>query len=265
MTPWFYEEDGTRPVFTAEEHVQSKHVTTEVARLPKRAVLFCLGRGLPLLEETREVKVLMERLPGFITHTPVLQAAGHENVCFLDGGRGAPQAACVVETLHALGTEEVLLLGLCGAFGEEIQVGDVLLPGRVLCEEGASWHYFPQPVTAEMEKRPWGRELLAKTFSQAGLTVRLADTVTTDAVYRQTFYKEARWRDLGYAGVDMEASAVANVCRFYNMRCEAALMASDKHPLSPEQPAWAWGAGDFKEQRDRFLKAAIGLALQEAQ
>ena len=256
---WCFEEDRTRPVFTAEEHVKSKHVQGKAPRLPRRAVVFCLGRGLPLLAERFPTQLLCQRLPGFITHTPVLAVEGWEGLCFLDGGRGAPQAACVIETLHALGTEEILLLGLCGAFGEAVQVGDVLLPARLLCEEGVSRHYLPDPETA-VPQGSWSFGQLAEAFQGAGLRVRRENTVTTDAVYRQTFYKEARWRSLGYAGVDMEASAAVSVCGYYGMGSAVALMASDKHPLEPGAPAWAWGNENFAEKRDRFLEAGIRLA-----
>ena len=40
------------------------------------------------------------------------------------------------------------------------------------------------------------------------LPVKALDTVTTDAVYRQTMNKEAAWRARGCAGVDMEAAAL---------------------------------------------------------
>lgn len=263
MAKWCFEDDRTRPVFTAEEHVRSKHVQEKSPRLPRRAVAFCLGRGLPWLEERFPTQTICPRLPGFITHTPVLAVEGWEGLCFLDGGRGAPQAACTIETLHALGTEEVFLLGLCGAFGEAVQVGDVLVPARLLCEEGASWHYFPDPEAVRPQS-PWGFDQLAEAFAGAGLRALREDTVTTDAVYRQTFYKEARWRSLGYAGVDMEASAVVSVCNYYGMASAVALMASDKHPMGPDSPAWAWGNEDFGEKRDRFLEAGVGLARQGA-
>ena len=138
---WFFEDDNTSPVFTAKQHAESKHVTTGVRPLPRRGVAFCLGRGLPVLLERFRARLIMEELPGFIAHSPVYTVEGHENVCFFDGGRGAPQAGCCVETVHALGVEELLVVGLCGAFGEDIEVCDVLLPERLLIEEGTSHHY----------------------------------------------------------------------------------------------------------------------------
>ncbi len=138
---WFFGGDRTPPVFTARQHAESKHVTTSVSPLPRRGVAFCLGRGLPVLLERFETRLIMEELPGFIVHSPVYMIEGFDNVCFFDGGRGAPQAGCCVETVHALGVEELLVVGLCGAFGEDVNVCDVLLPERLLIEEGTSHHY----------------------------------------------------------------------------------------------------------------------------
>lgn len=145
---WFFEDDRTQPVFTAQQHIHSKHVTTEIAGLPKRAVAFCLGRGLPVLQERFETRTIMDAMPGFIAHSPAYTVKGNDNVCFFDGGRGAPQAGCYVETAHALGVEELLVVGLCGAFGEDINVCDVLIPDRLLIEEGTSHHYSLSPEYA---------------------------------------------------------------------------------------------------------------------
>lgn len=248
---WYDEADHTRPVFTAEQHIGRKF-PDGMPKLPRRAVAFCLGRGLPVLQERFETSVLMEELAGFITHTPVLAVKGRDDVCFLDGGRGAPQAVCVVESLHALGVEELLVVGLCGAFGADIQVCDVLVPGRLLIEEGSSQHYFASPEYAV----PGGplKELAAYLASR-GFNVKPADTVTTDAPYRQTFYKEALWRERGCAGVDMEASAMVSVCNYYGMKSAVALMASDKHPLDESAPPWAWGNMDFKARQNDFIAA----------
>ncbi len=258
--PWFFKDDDTSPVFTAQQHVKSKHVTGAVQSLPKRAVAFCLGRGLPVLQERFETRLLAEQLPGFITHSPVLAVAGREDVCFLDGGRGAPQGACTVETLHALGVEELLVAGLCGAFGEDVQVCDVLAPERILVEEGSSFHYFEAPLYAVPDSA-WLPEEPAGFLAQRGFAVKKQDTVTTDAPYRQTYRKEALWREKGCAGVDMEASAMVNLCRYWGMKCAVLLMASDKHPLFPGAPPWEWGSLDFAKRRDDFIEACIQLAL----
>lgn len=259
---WFFEDDNTPPVFTAKQHAYSGHIRTDVVRLPRRGVAFCLGRGLPVLRERFPTRLIMDELPGFIAHSPAYAVQGHENVCFFDGGRGAPQAGCYVETVHALGVEELLVVGLCGAFGEDISVCDVLLPDRLLIEEGTSSHYFVSPECA-VPSSPWPGETMADFLTGRGFAVKHRDIVTTDAPYRQTYYKEDIWRKRGFSGVDMESSAIVSVCSYYGMKCAAALMASDKHPLSPDSPPWAWGNVDFKGRRDDFIEACIRLALEK--
>ena len=260
MENWCFPEDRTAPVIDPERHIAAKYPPGQVPRLPEWAIVFFLGKGLPELERLYPTRVQLEELPGFITHSRVLGVAGEEGVCFLHGGYGAPQAACTMETLRVLGVRKTLLVGLCGGFGKETAVGDVFLPGRIWSEEGTSRHYFPEGGFAETDA-PSGLE---ERLRYEGLRVRREPIVTTDAVYRQTFFKEAKWRDLGCAAVDMEASAAANVCRFRGMRCAAALMVSDRHPLAPDEPAWAWGSEDLPDRRERFLRACIEYALNEA-
>lgn len=258
---WFFPDDKTAPVIQAGPHIQSKYPGMDMPTLPERAVVFCLGRGLPQLQQDYPTQLLMEKLAGFITHSPVVQVEGHPGVCFVHGGYGAPQAVCTVESLHALGVKELLLVGLCGAFAPGVEVGQVLLPPQIWSEEGASLHYrqeqgFVQVPSPRLEEA-------AALLEGAGLPVKVLPTATTDAVYRQTFRKEALWRELGCAAVDMEASAVATVCGCYGMACTVALLVSDKHPMAEGEPAWKWGGGSFAQQQEAFIRACVRLGLGE--
>lgn len=258
---WFNPNDTTRPVFTAEEHIRGKNLAGIWDALPGRAVVFFLGKGFPVLEENFPMQVLLESLPGFITDSRVLRVAGHEDVCFVHGGYGAPQAVCTAETLIALGVKEFLLIGLCGAFGENLAVGDVLLPPEILSEEGASRHYFENPKFCTVES-PFPIEALEAHLHAQQFDVWREKTVTTDAVYRQTFFKEALWREKGCVAVDMEASAFVNICRYYGRKCAAALMVSDRHPLYEGAPPWKWGNADFAGLQRRFITSCISFALE---
>ena len=148
--PWFDPEDRSKPVISPPEQIRSKYPEMQVPVLPARAVVFCMGRGLPVLKEMYSCEQIMEKLPGFITHSEVLGVKNIPGVCFLHGGYGAPQAACTIETLHVLGVKEVILAGLCGGFDQELSVGDVLLPGKILSEEGTSLHYREASGFAEV-------------------------------------------------------------------------------------------------------------------
>lgn len=84
--------------------------------------------------------------------------------------------------------------------------------------------------------------------------------VSTDAVYRQTFFKEEMWRKQGAVGVDMETSALFSVGKYLNMKVVSILIASDKHPLSENGKAWKWSMS--METRFSFFEKCIDFSLQ---
>ena len=260
MANWFYPEDRTRPVIDPERQIASKYPDMPLPKLPARAVVFCLGRVPGVLQERFPTRMMMEKLPGFITHSPVWCVEDHPEVCFLHGGYGAPAVTCTVETLRVLGVEEVFLVGLAGGFCEDTQVGDVLLPPAIWSEEGVSRHYLEDPGFAQVDS-PRPLTELADCFREKGFTAKLEKTVSTDAVYRQTFYKETLWREKGCVAVDMEASALVNLCNVYRLKSTVALMVSDRHPLTESSPKWVWGGGSFAALRDDFIETCISVSL----
>ena len=244
--------DPSKPVISPEKQIESKYPGMKVPVLPARAVVFCLGKGMPVLKEHYPCRQLMEKLPGFITHSEVLGIDGIPGVCFLHGGYAAPQIACAVETLHVLGVKEVSLVGLCGGFAAHLSVGDIILPDKVWSEEGTSRHYLEDPGFAQVTPS-FPFETLASFFQEKGFRVFRESTVTTDAVYRQTYGKEQFWRDKGCVAVDMEASTLVNLCNLYEIRNSVSLMVSDRHPLSENDPSWQWGNADYGELLNRFI------------
>ena len=71
---------------------------------------------------------------------------------------------------------------------------------KAFVEEGTSLHYYEQIDFARPDEQLF--EQLQKIPGAKVLPI-----VTTDAVYRQTFYKEQLWREKGAVAADMETSA----------------------------------------------------------
>ena len=152
-------------------------------------------------------------------------------------------------------------VGLCGGFGENLSVGDILLPEKIWSEEGASLHYLESPGFAQVTP-PAPFDSIASFFMEKEYQVCRKSTVTTDAVYRQTWNKEQRWREMGCVAVDMEASALVNISNLYGIRNTVILMVSDRHPLSADSPAWEWGGADFGEMTRRFILDCVAYAVE---
>ena len=64
---WYYPEDKTEPVITAARQIVSKYGSDGWRKLPPKAVVFCMGKGLPILEANFSTEQLLETLPGFIS------------------------------------------------------------------------------------------------------------------------------------------------------------------------------------------------------
>ena len=236
---WKFEDDRTATVLTAREHVACGH-NGPVVSLPETAILFYMHSGPQYLQEHYPCTLLTEKLPRFLQGGPVWKL--DEKICFLDGGRGAPQAVDTIETLA--------VLGMCGGFSEQVAVGDILVPDKAFVEEGTSLHYYEQIDFAQPDEQLF--EQLKKIPGAKVLPI-----VTTDAVYRQTFYKEQLWREKGAVAVDMETSALWSVGKFLGLQVASVLMISDRHPLREGEPAWEWKM--TMEMRRRLFKRVMEI------
>ena len=246
---WKYECDDTRPIITAKANAQSLHAAGGEIRLPETAMLFFMSGGVEYLNQNFDCKVITQSLPRFLQKCPVY-AMG--NVCFLHGGRGAPQAADTLETIHALGVKRVISIGLCGTFMPDINAGDVVVPDMALVEEGTSLHYY-----SHIERAYPDAEMAVQL--RAALNAKRAGVVSSDAVYRQTFYKERLWRERGAVCVEMETSAIFSVSAYLGIKTAAALIVSDVHPTDEGAPDWHWHMdGDMRRAAlERVVSAVV--------
>lgn len=248
---WFDPEDRSSPVISAEKQMRGGHRGYTV-QLPETAVVFFMGYGMEVAAEYPS-HILTEKFPRFLRPSPIGQFDTGNHACFINGGSAAPMAADTLECLAASGVKRVVVMGMCGAIAPEVNVGDVLLPPRVLVEEGTSLHYAQDaqwvcPDAALLERA-------RAAFPEAKDKL----LVSTDAVYRQTYRTEARWRNMGCGGVDMETSAMLCVGRALGVEVVALLVASDKHPEQEGDAPWGWHI--TREMREKFLRRGIDFAL----
>lgn len=244
---WRYPEDNTQSVLTARGQLQTDRAGEKLT-LPETAVLFYMNGGMDYIARHYETAVLTEKLPRFLKPCPVMRIVGRNRLCFLEGGTGAPMAADTLEALAALGARNVVSLGMFGTFDDRVNIGDIVVPPKAFVEEGTSLHYYESIEYAE----PDGQLLRLAVEITGG---RAYPIVSTDAVYRQTFYKEALWREKGAVGVDMETSALFSVGRYRKLRVVSILIASDKHPIRPGDPQWQWHM--TREMRQDFFARCL--------
>lgn len=246
---WRLHNDNTRPVITAYDQIHSAHRGCAL-QLPQTAIVFFMSKCTDYLAENYASEEMPQLFPCFLKRRPIWEMKDMP-VCFLDGGGGAPQAADTVETLAVLGVKNIIAVGMFGAFSHLIQPGEIIIPEKAFVEEGTSLHYFESIDAShpDADLHDTALSLLEK---------RTYPIVSTDAVYRQTFLKEQLWREKGAVGVDMETSAVFSVSSYLGVRATAILMASDMHPLGPDEPKWEWLMS--KEMRYELARLSVVLA-----
>ena len=228
---WRIPDDETEPVITPREQIHSAHLGCSIL-LPETALVFFMGGVMDYIAEKYHAAEMPELFPCFLKRRPVWSLKDCQ-VCFLEGGSGAPMAADTVETLAVLGVRRILAVGMFGAFSSIIHPGEIVIPGQAFVEEGTSLYYYDRIDSAAPNT-----DLLHSVVSL--VRRQTYPIVSTDAVYRQTFRKEQLWREKGAIGVDMETSAVFSVSRYLGISAVAILMASDIHPLYPGAPKWEW-------------------------
>lgn len=87
----------------------------------------------------------------------ISMASGHwsvihdkeKDLSIINHGVGSPSAGIVMHCLSFLDKlEAVVMLGMCGAIDDDIEIGDFLIPTASIRDEGTSVHYIPQNVPA---------------------------------------------------------------------------------------------------------------------
>ena len=247
---WKFDDDKTAPLLTAEKHIESCHASGNLS-LPETAILFYMRGGVEFVNEGYDTQMISEKFPSFLNARPIYQVNGYNNLCFLHGGWGAPMAVDTVETLAALGVKNIVTVGMFGAFGENVESGDVIIPCKAFPEEGTSQHYYANLEYSEPDK-----ELIKLAVER--LNAKSLPIVTTDAVYRQTVYKEKLWKEKGAVGVDMETSALFSVGKYVGIKVVSILIASDKHTIDESAQKWQWKM--TPQMRSEFFEKCLSFA-----
>lgn len=143
---------------------------------------------------------------------------------------GAPYAVMVLETLIAWGVRKVLFLGWCGAISPKLSIGDIIIPTAAVIEEGTSRHYRDTNDPAGTRARPAGKMVaqIETILTQNQIPFNTGPIWTTDAIYRETRAKVARYQSQGIVAVEMEMSALFSVGAYRQVDVGGILVVSDE-------------------------------------
>src|SRR4051795_1528273 len=111
------------------------HPTAELA--PRALLPGDPGRALALAQVLLDEPRMFNHNRGLWGYTGPAKADGAP-LTIQSTGMGGPSAAIVVHELIELGLEVAIRIGTCGAFGEGLALGDLIVAGEAPAEDGTS-------------------------------------------------------------------------------------------------------------------------------
>jgi DeoD family purine-nucleoside phosphorylase len=176
------------------------------------------GRALRLAQQLLEAPRMLNHNRGLWGYTGT--ADDGAPLTIQSTGIGGPSAAIVAEELIALGARRLLRVGTCGALADGLALGDLVVPDRVLAEDGTSRTLGAgDSVTPEAQLQ---RALLAACDSASVGTV-----VSSDLFYDPDAARAARWAAEGALAVEMEAATLFTVAGRHGVAAACVLAVSD--------------------------------------
>lgn len=145
---------------------------------------------------------------------------------------GGPSATGLLEEAYAMGVQQFLAFGCCGALDHWVTAGHILVPEAAVRDEGTSYHYLPP--AEEIALQPACVDAVCGALDALGVPYTRTKTWTTDGIFRETRGKVKKRLQQGCAVVEMECASMAAVAEFRGFSFAQFLWAADS--LSGE--AW---------------------------
>jgi uridine phosphorylase len=137
---------------------------------------------------------------------------------------GGPMASEITHVFGVLGTRLVVQTGVCGALGDGIVAGDLVVATEAGCGEGAAACYLPG-----LEHAVASPDLVDWVCAADGTDVprHRGPIWTTAALLAEGDAEVAAWFRAGYLAVDMETATTFAVAEHFGMRRLSLLVVFD--------------------------------------
>lgn len=165
---------------------------------------------------------------------------------------GAPATVGMMEELHSRGVQKFIIFGSCGELVQDLKKGAFIIPEEAYRDEGTSYHYVPDSEFIEV---PTAKEL-ARIFDANNIKYELANTWTTDALYKETKNKLKDRVSKGCKVVEMECASIMAFASNRGIKAYQFLYTDDT--LADE----SWNLKTMKDDRSFMLKECLKIAFK---
>jgi len=137
---------------------------------------------------------------------------------------GSAMASEITHVFAVLGTKLVLQTGCCGAWADGVQPGDLFIPTRAFCGEGAAQYYVGSKPIVEptLNVVPW-----IDQGQLQGLSLFTGSIYTTAALFAEGTTELEQWANQGWEAVDMETATTFAVAEHFGIHSASVLFVFD--------------------------------------
>jgi purine-nucleoside phosphorylase len=139
---------------------------------------------------------------------------------------GMPSTAIYGQELINLGAKRLIRVGTCGAFQQDINIGDVIIAMSASTDSSMNDHIFNHKDFAPTANF----NLLEKAVTIArakNLDVKVGNILSSDSFYNTNPDHWKRWAEYGVLAVEMETSALYTLAAKNNIDALTILTVSD--------------------------------------
>ncbi len=141
-------------------------------------------------------------------------------------GMGCPSASIVAEELIQLGAKNLLRVGTCGGYSEDLRLGDLIVATSATPNDGTV-----SSLTGGIPYAPAAHfDVVHAAYHAgegAGRRTFVGPIVSSDLFYDPVGAPERVWGNLGVLAVEMEASAIFTIAAMHGVRAGCLLTVSD--------------------------------------
>ena len=141
-------------------------------------------------------------------------------------GMGCPSASIVAEEVIQLGAKNLLRVGTCGGYSEDLRLGDLIVATSATANDGTV-----SSLTRGVPYAPAAHfDVVHAAYHAgegAGRRTFVGPIVSSDLFYDPVEAPARLWGDLGVLAVEMEASAIFTIAAMRGVRAGCLLTVSD--------------------------------------
>lgn len=205
-------------------------------------------RAKYIAETFFEEPVLFNDVRGILGYTGTYKG---KRVSAMGTGMGIPSISIyATELVRFYGVKNLIRVGTCGSFKEEIGLKDIVLGMGCCTDSGFLRHIFPGDFAPIADF-----DLLNTAYEKAtehGKKVYVGLLKSSDMFYGDTMFGSENWIKYGAIGVEMEGAALYTIAAKYKARALSMCSVSDSRFIKVKLTS---------EEREKSLNDSIKLAL----